>query len=150
MSQRAAKVMRKLGRSILNTPDSEMDGQTMKTLSLLALSASIALVLTANAMAYSETPFVNAKKGDTKTHRGWIVRAGDNANSYLVFVTLGCHSGYTAFRATAGDGTVRNDRLGMPVMITAKLVEKIEAKSRSPYIRLKILKVKQIAKRKGP
>ncbi len=122
----------------------------MKTLSLLAISASIALVLTANAMAYSETPFVNAKKGDTKTHRGWIVRAGDDANSYLVFVTLGCRSGYTAFGATADDGIVSNDRLGMPVMITAKLVDKIEEKSRLAYIRLKILKVQQIAKKKGP
>ena len=91
----------------------------MKTLSLLAVSASIALVLTANAMAYSETPFVNAKKGDTKTHRGWIVRAGDDANSYLVFVTLGCRGGYTAFGAIADDGTVPKDRLGMPIIKTA-------------------------------
>jgi len=113
------------------------------------IATSVAFITPSVATAYSATPFVNAKKGDTGTHRGWVVRTGDDAVPFLVVVTCGCKTGHTAFFATAAAGVVSNDQLGRPMMITAKVIEKIERKSIQAHIRLKILRVERIAKKKN-
>ena len=120
----------------------------MKPILTALIAVSVTFLLPTAATAYSETPFVNAKKGDTKTARGWIVQRGEDATSFLVVVTCGCRSGHTAFFATAAANVVSNDQLGRPMTITAKVVERIERKSNYPSINLKILQVKRIAKKK--
>ena len=118
----------------------------MEVLATSSITISIALMLAADATAYSDTPFVNAKLGETVTCPGWIVQTGGNSNSYLVLVQRGCHSEFIAFHATAGGDVVSSEQLGRPIMVSAKIVAKIERESADPVIRLDVFQVQEIAK----
>ena len=116
----------------------------MKHFFVTVITMSAACVMPTVAVAYEETPFANAKLGETKTYPGWIVQSGGSANPFLVFVRIGCGGGHIAFVATAASDVVPKDQLGKPVMITAKVVEKFKSQT----ISLKILHVERIAKNK--
>lgn len=113
----------------------------MRQVAVNMFSVLVGLCVPLITHGYSETPFVNGKVGDKKTHPGWIVRTGDDAMPYLIVVTLGCNSGHTAFFATASPDIAFDGLLGNPVIITAEIVEKQERKETHPFIKLKIIRV---------
>ncbi len=120
----------------------------MKYILVTAITIFAAGVMPTVAMAYSETPFVNAKVGETKTCTAWLAKRGDDANTFLVVVQIGCKGGHIVFYATAAADVVSKDQVGKPVVLTAKVIHKSKRASNWPHIQLEILHLERIEKKK--
>ena len=116
----------------------------MKSLLITLVAISCALILPQTAQAYSETPWENAKVGEMRTYQCWVARFDAKGSSYLVTVICGCNSGYTAYLATAKEGSVPDDLLGKPAQVTAKVAHKSED---GRFLMLELERVEKIAEK---